>query len=58
MYKYWRNNAWIDLKEATQCVLVFIDVISNPLMYLFFWVFFVLFWDFEQRINKQDSDSC
>lgn len=62
MYKYWeKKNAWIDLNKETQCVLVFIDVISNPLMYLFFWFvffFFVLFWDFEQRINKTDSDSC
>lgn len=59
MYKYWKKKcfAWIHLKEATQCVLVLIDVVSNPLMYFFFF-FFCTFWNFRQRINKWNSDSC
>lgn len=60
MYKYWRFKEEEEEKkkellglicdEATRCVLVFIGVISNPLMYLFyglFFSFFVLFWDRE-----------
>lgn len=52
MYKYWEKNcfAWIHLKEATQCVLVLIDVVSNPLMYLFF--FFCTFLELQTK-NKQ-----
>lgn len=38
------NIAWIDFKDETQCVLVFIGVISNPLMYLFSFFLFVLLW--------------
>lgn len=46
-----KKNAWIDIKETTQCVFVFIDVISNPLMYLFY---FVLFWEYRLQNREQN----